>query len=139
MSGEHTLLEARPQVLPSQTTLVDTTLGSAFVTLTRDPAGLPLEVFLNVGKAGTETYTTAEALGRLISLALRLNSPGSRSERVFLELANQLEHIGALLNGSEQIPIPDALALVLREALSKKIPTAAVISHRYLKRYVLNQ
>lgn len=31
--------------------------------LTRDPDGQPFEVFLNVGKAGSETFASAEALG----------------------------------------------------------------------------
>jgi cell fate (sporulation/competence/biofilm development) regulator YlbF (YheA/YmcA/DUF963 family) len=101
-------------------------LGTAFVTLTRDPEGHPHEVFLNVGKAGSETYATAEALGRLISLALRLNSPISRSERAH-EIADQLEHIGAMVNSAGQPSIPDALASVLREALNEFSPAAPEI------------
>lgn len=118
MSGERTMIESRSRFLPSQTTRLSTALGTAFVTLTRDSEGQPFEVFLNVGKAGSETYATAEALGRLISLALRLNSPVSRSERA-LEIADQLEHIGAMANGTGQPSIPDTLARVLREALTE--------------------
>ncbi len=81
MPNETTLVKARPRVLTSQTTRISTTLGTAFVTLTRDSRRQPLEVFLNVCKAGSDTYATAEALGRLISLALRLESPVSRTER----------------------------------------------------------
>jgi len=116
MPAETTLLEARPRVLTSETLRVSTTLGTAFVTLTRDPEGQPLEVFLNVGKAGSDTYATAEALGRLFSLALQLDSPVSQAERA-LELANQLEDIGARMDVVDQLSIPDALARVLREAL----------------------
>jgi cell fate (sporulation/competence/biofilm development) regulator YlbF (YheA/YmcA/DUF963 family) len=121
MPAETTLLEARPRVLTSQTTRVSTTLGTAFVTLTRDPEGQPLEIFLNVGKAGSDTYATAEALGRLISLALRLESPVSRAERAH-ELADQLQNIGARMDATEQPSIPDALARVLREALMESPP-----------------
>jgi cell fate (sporulation/competence/biofilm development) regulator YlbF (YheA/YmcA/DUF963 family) len=121
MFDERSLLEARPRVLPSQTTRISTTLGAAFVTLTRDSEGQPFEFFLNVGKAGSETYATAEALGRLISLALRLNSPVSRAERVH-ELADQLEHIGATVNSADRPSIPDALARILREALTGSYP-----------------
>jgi cell fate (sporulation/competence/biofilm development) regulator YlbF (YheA/YmcA/DUF963 family) len=118
MPAETTLLEARPRVLTSETTRVTTTLGTAFVTLTRDPEGQPLELFLNVGKAGSETYATAEALGRLISLALWLESPVSRAERAH-ELADQLQNIGTRLDDPGQPSIPDALAGVLREALTE--------------------
>lgn len=121
MPAETTLLEARPRVLTSQTTRVSTTLGTAFVTLTRDPEGQPLELFLNVGKAGSDTYATAEALGRLISLALRLESPVSRAERAH-ELADQLQNIGARMDVAEQPSIPDALAQVLQEALTESAP-----------------
>jgi cell fate (sporulation/competence/biofilm development) regulator YlbF (YheA/YmcA/DUF963 family) len=121
MPVETTLLEARPRVLTSQTTRVSTTLGTAFVTLTRDSEGQPLEIFLNVGKAGSDTYATAEALGRLISLALHLESPASRAERAH-ELADQLQNIGVRMDVAEQPSIPDALARVLREALTESAP-----------------
>ena len=107
-------IEARPRVLPSQTGRISTTFGTAFVTMTRDPDGQPFEVFLNVGKAGSETFASAEALGRLISLALRLNSPISRSERL-QGIVSQLEHIGSLANDASLPSIPDALAKVLLE------------------------
>ena len=130
MPAKTNLLEPRPRVLTSQTTRVATTLGTAFVTLTLDQEGQPLEVFLNVGKAGSETYATAEALGRLISLVLRLDSPVSRTERT-RELAEQLEYIGARMDVVDQLSIPDALARVLREALpesSSAVPDSAITS-----------
>ena len=41
----------------------------------------PFEVFCNVGKAGSDTAAVSEAIGRLISLALRMPSPLSPTER----------------------------------------------------------
>ena len=119
MTTEPSPLDARPRVLPGQTTPISTALGTAFVTITRDPVGQPFEVFLNVGKAGSETFASAEALGRLISLALRMNSPLSRSERI-REIASQLKHIGSTANGASLPSIPDALAKVLREFLAEE-------------------
>jgi cell fate (sporulation/competence/biofilm development) regulator YlbF (YheA/YmcA/DUF963 family) len=87
--------------------------------VTRDPDGQPFEVFLNVGKAGSETFASAEALGRLISLALRLNSPLSRAERI-RDIADQLEHIGSTSSGAALPSIPDALAKVLREFIAEE-------------------
>lgn len=120
MTPELSLVEARPRVLYSQTTRISTALGTSFITLTSDPDGQPFEVFLNVGKAGSETFASAEALGRLISLALRLSSPLPRSERV-RDIADQLEHIGSTANGASLPSIPDALAKVLRESLVEAV------------------
>jgi hypothetical protein len=66
--------------LKSHTSRLETRQGTAFITLTSDVEGEPFEVFLNLGKAGSETFAAAEALGRLISLALRLSSPLSRTK-----------------------------------------------------------
>jgi cell fate (sporulation/competence/biofilm development) regulator YlbF (YheA/YmcA/DUF963 family) len=115
------LLEERPRGMLSQTSQISTALGTAFVTVTRDPDGQPFEVFLNVGKAGSETFASAEALGRLISLTLRLASPISRSERL-RDIAGQLERIGSTANDASLLSIPDALAKVLLEFLSEAAP-----------------
>jgi ribonucleoside-diphosphate reductase alpha chain len=81
MNAGSSLIDARPHVLPSQTTRIATALGTAFVTISRDSSHQPMEVFVSVGKAGSETFAAAEALGRLVSLALRLDSSVPRSAR----------------------------------------------------------
>ena len=121
MNAANPPVAVRPHVLPSQTARVATTLGAAFVTLTRDPHGQPFEVFLSVGKAGTDTFAAAEALGRLISLALRLDSPVSRDERL-REIAAQLTHIGATRSSASQSSLPDALSGALFEFLHEPAP-----------------
>ncbi len=50
-----------------------------FVNITEDEKGQPFEVFLNLGKAGGSAMADAEAMGRLISLALRSGIPLTRS------------------------------------------------------------
>lgn len=110
-------LETRPRVLAGQTRRISTSLGTAYVTLTHDQERQPFEVFLNMGKAGSETFASAEALGRLISLALRLNSPLSQAERV-RDIVDQLEHIGSLANDASMPSLPDAVAQVLQEFLA---------------------
>ena len=121
MNAANPPVAARPHVLPSETARVATTLGAAFVTLARDPHGQPFEVFLSVGKAGTDTFASAEALGRLISLALRLDSPVSRDERL-REIAMQLAHIGATRSSASQPSLPDALSGALFEFLHEPAP-----------------
>jgi cell fate (sporulation/competence/biofilm development) regulator YlbF (YheA/YmcA/DUF963 family) len=105
---------ARPPILPSQTTRVPTALGAAFVTLARDQQGQPFELFLNIGKAGTDIQALAEALGRLISLVLRLDSAVSPTDRA-REIAAQLAHIGGTRNGAGQPSLPHALLEFLSE------------------------
>jgi cell fate (sporulation/competence/biofilm development) regulator YlbF (YheA/YmcA/DUF963 family) len=114
---------SRERVLKSQTTRMDTREGAAFITLTRDPEGQPFEVFLNLGKAGTETFAAAEALGRLMSLALRINSPLSRMERA-QEMAAQLRDIGAGAFANSLPSISDALARAMTEFLENNQPEA---------------
>lgn len=105
-------IASRERVLKSHTTRLETRSGTAFITLTNDADGEPFEIFLNLGKAGSETYAAAEAFGRLISLALRLSSPVSRIKRA-QEIADQLSQIGSG-------PYPDSLPSI-SEALSKAI------------------
>ena len=109
-------IAGRGQVLKSHTTRLETRSGTAFITLTNDADGEPFEIFLNLGKAGSETFAAAEALGRLISLALRLSSPVSRIERA-QEIADQLRHIGSGAFPDSLPSISDALSKAIIEAL----------------------
>lgn len=68
-------LRLRPKKLSGDTYQVQTPVGNAFVVINSDELGNPFEVFINVGKAGTHALADAEAIGRLISLSLRIPSP----------------------------------------------------------------
>ena len=54
---------------------METPLGTMFVNITEDDRGQPFEVFINLGKAGGAAMADVEAMGRLISLALRSGIP----------------------------------------------------------------
>ena len=117
--GPGPAMKPRPHVLPGKTYRQETPLGTAFITVTDDDeTGEPFEVFVNVGKAGSDTAAVAEALGRLISLCLRLRSPLSPRERV-KEIVGQLSGIGggrSLGFGPHRVDsLPDAIARVLAE------------------------
>ncbi|HLG71244.1 MAG TPA: ribonucleoside-diphosphate reductase, adenosylcobalamin-dependent, partial [Chloroflexota bacterium] len=81
----------------------------------------PLEVFVNVGRAGNDIAAMAEAIGRLISLNLRLPSPMSPKARM-KEMAAQLRNIGGSRTvgfGPEQVrSLPDAVAQALDKHLA---------------------
>ncbi|GAB4408821.1 MAG: vitamin B12-dependent ribonucleotide reductase [Thermodesulfovibrionales bacterium] len=63
----------RPEVLKGTVRLVRTGCGNVYVTITEDEEGHLFELFTSMGKAGGCASSQAEAIGRLISLALRSN------------------------------------------------------------------
>ncbi len=112
-------VKPRPHVLRGATYRMPTPLGTAFITVNENGEG-PFEVFLNVGKAGSDTSALAEAIGRLISLILRLPSPMGARERL-RQVIGQLAGIGGrrpLGFGPNQVlSLPDAIARALAEHL----------------------
>jgi ribonucleotide reductase alpha subunit len=108
-------VKPRPPVVQGYTRQINAPEGKINVTINSDEQG-PLEVFVNVGKAGSDIAALAEALGRLISLNLRILSPLSQTDRA-QEIADQLRGIGGSRSvgfGSQQIrSLPDAVARAL--------------------------
>src|SRR5207247_9212627 len=72
----------RPRSLRRSTYRTQTPIGTAWITVTETEDREPFEVFVQVGKGGSDTMAVAEALGRLISLILRLPSPLSAQRRL---------------------------------------------------------
>jgi ribonucleoside-diphosphate reductase alpha chain len=120
-----TTVKPRPRTLRGVTFRVDTPLGTGYVHVNQSAAGEPFEVFLNVGKAGSDVQADAEALGRLISLVLRMPSPLNPRERVE-EIVKQLDRIGgrrdAGMGPARVRSIPDAVAQVLAEYTGLREP-----------------
>jgi len=61
----------RPAVTTGTTTKVTTGCGNLYITINEDEKHLPFEVFMQMGKAGGCAMSQLEAIGRLLSLALR--------------------------------------------------------------------
>ena len=65
----------RPALLRGRTLKMISPLGDLYVTINEDEQGRPFEVFCTLGKAGGAAMADAEAIGRLVSLALRSGIP----------------------------------------------------------------
>lgn len=121
---EYVIAQKKPreQALPGRTHKVVTPLGKAYVTINRNGNNEPFEVFLNVGKAGSDTDAVSEAIGRLISLVLRLPSPISPTERL-KGVVDELGGIGGgrpMGFGLQRVrSLPDGIAQVLAEELGQ--------------------
>lgn len=61
----------RPTVVKGTTSKVSTGCGNLYVTINEDGEEQPFEVFMQMGKAGGCAMSQLEAIGRLVSLALR--------------------------------------------------------------------
>jgi ribonucleoside-diphosphate reductase alpha chain len=101
---------SRPDVLRGTTYRIETPLGTMFVNITEDDKGQPFEVFLTLGKAGGSAMADAEAVGRLISLALRSGIP-------LPEIHKQLRGISSDravgLGPNKVLSVPDAIGIAL--------------------------
>ncbi|MFL5803005.1 MAG: hypothetical protein ACJ8CR_14865 [Roseiflexaceae bacterium] len=97
--------------LPSHSYPVETPLGKLRLFVT-ELDGAPFEVFAIIGRAGSDVMAFTEAIGRLLSLALRCGIP------VRL-LAEQLRGIGGSRSagfGPNQVrSVPDAIGKLLQE------------------------
>jgi ribonucleoside-diphosphate reductase alpha chain len=106
----------RPYIVHGTTYKLKTPVGTAFITINNDDAGEPLEMFINIGKAGSDVSAFAVALGRTISASLRFRSALSPKERA-MEIAEQLKDIGGRRSvgfGQNRImSLPDAVSIAI--------------------------
>ncbi|WP_424446274.1 adenosylcobalamin-dependent ribonucleoside-diphosphate reductase [Paenibacillus xerothermodurans] len=102
----------RPQVLRGATYKFNTPFGMAYITI-NDMDGSPSEVFLNVGKAGSDVFAMSEALGRVCSLFLRYGDHGNKVQLLVKHLKG-IGGSGAIGFGPNRVEsIADAVAKAL--------------------------
>lgn len=102
----------RPQVLRGATYKFNTPFGMAYITI-NDSDGIPTEVFLNVGKAGSDVFAMSEALGRVCSLFLRYGDHGNKT-RLLIKHLKGIGGSGAIGFGANRVEsIADAVAKAL--------------------------
>ncbi|TCP53280.1 ribonucleoside-diphosphate reductase class II [Tumebacillus sp. BK434] len=108
--------QPRPDVLYGATYKKDTPLGSAYITINDDPElGLAREVFVNIGKAGSDVYASNVALGRAITLYL-LDSQNPNKEAELVKTFSGIGGSSSVGFGERRITsVPDAIAKSLIE------------------------
>ena len=114
-------IKNRPETLEGFTSKMETGMGNLYVTVT-EFNGEPFEVFATIGKSGRSTTAKTEAIGRLVSLALRA---GVKVDKI----VNQLKGIG----GEHPVFQKDGLVLSIPDAISR------IFENRYLKDGKLNR
>lgn len=107
---EEIMVEAdRPSKLSGTTTAITTGRGKLYVTI-NELDNIPYEVFLSLGKSGREDFAYSEAIGRLISIALRNKVP---VQTIIKHLRNISGHDQVFDYGTLIKSVPDAVAFVL--------------------------
>jgi ribonucleoside-diphosphate reductase alpha chain len=108
---------ARPDVMRGTTIRKETPLGTMFVNITEDEKGQPFEVFLSLGKAGGSAMADAEAIGRLVSLALR---SGISVQEIHRQLRGISSDRAVGLGPNKVLSMPDAIGIALETWLREK-------------------
>jgi ribonucleoside-diphosphate reductase alpha chain len=103
---------SRPDMLRGTTRRMETPLGTMYVNITEDEKGQPFEVFLNLGKAGGAAMADAEAMGRLISMAMRSGIPIMDIHRQLRGIASD-KAIG--LGPNKVLSVPDAIGIAIEQ------------------------
>lgn len=121
---EEVKIWSRPMVISGSTYKIKTPVGTAFITVNQDEKGNPYEVFINVGRAGSDVQAMAEALGRLISKSLKFNSHLDTRERAMV-IIDQLRGIGGRRSVGfgpyKVLSLPDAVAIAISNHLGTRM------------------
>jgi len=123
----------RPAVVSGTTEEIPTGLGDLYVTINEDSWG-PFEIFARIGKSGGEANALTEAVGRLISLALRSG----------IEIKSIIKHLKGIRGsapvwqkGELILSVPDAIGKALERFISRKntlnlnltLPSSSEVDH----------
>ncbi len=99
----------RPDILEGFTQRIKTGLGYLYVTVS-EYNHRPFEIFATIGKSGISTQAKTEAIGRLISLALR---SGVEVEEIVNQISGIRGEHAVFQAGGLVYSIPDAISKVL--------------------------
>ena len=100
----------RPSALQGVTRRMPSPLGDLYVTVNEDGEGKPFEVFATLGKAGGAAMADVEAIGRLISLALR---SGISLTDIYKQMRGISCDRAVGVGPNKVLSVPDAIAQAL--------------------------
>jgi ribonucleoside-diphosphate reductase alpha chain len=107
----------RPLALRGYTMKMNSPLGDLYVTINEDERGRPFEVFCTLGKAGGAAMADAEAVGRLMSLALR---SGISIQLVKDQIRGISCDRAVGLGPNKVLSVPDAVGQAIERYLEEK-------------------
>jgi len=107
----------RPSALRGYTMKMNSPLGDLYVTINEDERGRPFEVFCTLGKAGGAAMADAEAMGRLMSLALR---SGISIQQVKDQVRGISCDRAVGLGPNKVLSVPDAVGQAIERYLEEK-------------------
>lgn len=102
----------RPKILHGFTEKLRTGRGFLYVTVNTDSNNNPIELFTNIGKAGSDTSALSEAMGRLISIGLQTGVP---LKKIVMTLLNIKGGQPVWDNGRLIQSVPDAIAKIMKD------------------------
>jgi ribonucleoside-diphosphate reductase alpha chain len=108
---------SRPELLRGTTRRIETPMGTLYVTLTEDDRGQPFEMFMSLGKAGGGLMADVEAMGRLVSLALRSGVPIKEIHRQ-LRMISSDRAVG--LGPHKVLSVPDSIGIAIERWMQDK-------------------
>ncbi len=122
--ANHTVRAPRPMMMEGVTYKTQTPVGDTYITLNHDQNREPFEMFITIGKTGSDVAAMAEALGRMISLNLSLAGNLPPRERI-RQVISQLSGIGGARSvgfGENRVrSLPDAVAKILARQYAFKV------------------
>lgn len=111
-------IPARPNGLPALTLRGLTPFGTVFVIISEDPQGVPYEVFITIGKSGSDLQAQGESMGRMFSLSLQ-GQPEHKRLSMLEILVEQNRGIGGSrpqgFGKNRVASFPDAVAKIIEE------------------------
>ena len=108
---------SRPELLRGNTRRVETPMGTMYVNITEDDKGQPFEVFISLGKAGGALMADVEAIGRLVSLALRSGIP---MREVYRQVRGISSDRVVGLGPNKVLSVPDAIGIAIEKWMQDK-------------------
>lgn len=117
MSSTESKPRPRGDIRFGATRKAKTGCGNLYITINQDDEGRPFELFTQMGKAGGCSASQCEAIGRMVSLALR---SGLDPKEIAGQLTGISCHLPAGLDEKKVLSCSDAIGQAIEWALKNE-------------------